>query len=303
MQPYDLCLAWSWEYDLDFVRLLAAACSMQGRSLLEITDANLTAMLDRLARGEVAFGALVDRASDADARFMAVVEWANAHAARCLNPQEPARRSWDKATMHLELISAGVQTPYTIILDPYHKQPALPALDLSPLGKVFTVKPAHGGGGEGVVAEAVSLADVRAARQQFPADKYLLQARITPAVLGARPAWFRPIYCLGRVHLCWWDTRTHIYTPVSALEEQCYDLSAVRSVTAAVARVCGLELFSTEIALVPDGRFVVVDYVNDQLDLRVQSRIRDGVPDSIVCDIATGLAEYAVRPVDAVRAG
>ncbi len=50
-----------------------------------------------------------------------------------------------------------------------------------------------------------------------------------------------------------------------------------------------MDLFSSEIALVPDGRFIVVDYVNDPLDLRLQSQTPEGVPDAIVRAIAERL--------------
>jgi len=41
------------------------------------------------------------------------------------------------------------------------------------------------------------------------------------------------------------------------------------------------DFFSTEIALAKDGRYVVVDYVNDPCDMRPQSKHFDGVPDTI----------------------
>jgi hypothetical protein len=50
-------------------------------------------------------------------------------------------------------------------------------------------------------------------------------------------------------------------------------------------------LFSTEIAITSDGRFVIVDYVNDPIDLRPQSKTFDGVPDDIVEDITKRLVE------------
>jgi hypothetical protein len=53
-------------------------------------------------------------------------------------------------------------------------------------------------------------------------------------------------------------------------------------------------LFSTEITLTPDGRFVIVDYVNDPIDLRLQSKTFDGVPDDIVEDITERLAEFVL---------
>jgi hypothetical protein len=104
-------------------------------------------------------------------------------------------------------------------------------------------------------------------------------------------AWFRVIYCAGKVYPCWWDNDTHIYTHVTFNEEACYNLGSLRSITSSIANLCGLTLFSTEIAVTSDGRFVVVDYVNDPIDLRLQSKAFDGVPDDIVEDIAERLAE------------
>ncbi len=286
MVSYDLCLAWNWEHDADFVVLLETACPSHGLSLLSITPDNLADVLRSLADNQIAFRAFFDRASDADARFMPAVQWAHDHAVYCINSYERASRTWDKATMHLALIGAGLHTPYTIILPSYNERPGPPPMDLGPLGDRFTIKPAHGGGGKGVVIEATSLDQVLVARQEYPADQYLLQAHIVPTQLDSRPAWFRVIHCAGRVYPCWWDTGTHIYTPVTFAEENRYRLTPLRHIAASIARVCRLELFSTEIALIPEGLFVVVDYVNDQIDLRLQSKAFDGVPDDIVRDIA-----------------
>lgn len=289
MISYDLCLAWNWEYDSDFVMLLDMDCRSHGLSLLQITSDNLTDMLQSLTNNQIIFRAFLDRASDTDVRFIPVVQWARDHAVYRINPNELASHANDKATMNLALISAGIYTPHTIILPPYNEQPSLQPMDLRLLGDVFTIKPAHGGGGEGVVIGATSWDQVLVARQEYPDDKYLLQAHIVPAQLGPRPAWFRVIYCAGQIYQCWWDNRTCVYTPVMSAEESRYSLTPLRDITASIARICGLELFSTEIALTSDGSFVVVDYVNDQIDLRLQSKAFDGVPDDIVRDIAERL--------------
>ena len=289
MTSYDLCLAWNWEYDADFVMLLDMACRSNGLSLLQITPDNLVDLLQSLVNHQITFRAFLDRASEADARFIPLVQWARNHAVYRINAYEQASRTWDKIAMHLTLSNAGLPTPYTIILPSYEEQPDLPSIDLSPLGDSFAIKPAHGGGGEGVVIEATSLAQVLVARQEYPTDRYLLQAHIVPAQLGSRPAWFRVIYCAGRVYPCWWDTWTHVYTPVTLAEESRYGLAPLRHITASIARLCRLDLFSTEISLTPDSLFVIVDYVNDQIDLRLQSKAFDGVTDDIVQDIVEGL--------------
>ena len=57
--------------------------------------------------------------------------------------------------------------------------------------------------------------------------------------------------------------------------------------------VCGLDFFSTEIALTSEGRFVTVDYVNEICDMRLQSGHADGVPDALVTAICGCIAEAA----------
>jgi len=291
MPRFDLCLVWNWEYDLDFVRLLEAACAARGLTFLQVTPENLEVSLAALEAGTLAFGAYLDRASEADERFLAVEAWAFSHDALRLNPRECSLWSEDKATMHLELIARGLHTPYTIILPPYAERHAIPAPDLSPLGGSFAIKPARGGGGEGVVLEASSIDQVLAARQQYPDEKYLLQSYVIPQMLGARPAWFRVLYCAGQVYPCWWDPRSHVYTPVGPDDEQTFGLAPLVRETKRIARICELSIFSTEIAATGDSKFLIVDYVNDQIDLRLQSRAADGVPDAIVQAIALGLAE------------
>jgi hypothetical protein len=295
MMSYDLCLAWNWEYDADFVALLAAACQTRRLSLLQITPDNLTDVWSALTNRQIGFQAFMDRASDVDSRFMPLVDWARDHAVYRINPYERACCICDKAAMHPILIDAGLHAPPTVILSPYEKQPALPSTDLSRLGECFTIKPARGGGGSGVVTQANSWTQVLDARREYASDRYLLQAQITPTHLGSRPAWFRIIYCVGQVYPCWWDTSTHVYTPVTSDDETSFDLKPLRDITISLAHLSELDLFSTEISLTTDGRFVIVDYINDQIDLRLQSRAVDGVPDEIVKDVVERLVGLVER--------
>jgi dipeptidyl aminopeptidase/acylaminoacyl peptidase len=295
MPHYDLCLTWNWEYDADFVRLLETACRAHGLSLLQVTEDKLATVLSGLDNGEITFGAFLDRASEVDARFLPIEAWAFTQDAYRINPREASLWSEDKATMHLEFITHGLYTPHTLILPPYAEKPKIPLPDLCSLGGSFVTKPARGGGGEGVVLEASSLEQLLAARQQYPDEKYLLQAHVTTQRLGSRPAWFRVLYCTGLVYPCWWDPDSHVYTPVSPAEETGFGLSTLREITVRIADICKLSIFSTEIAYTPEGLFLVVDYVNDQIDLRLQSKAADGVPDEIVQAVVEGLVELDVH--------
>lgn len=293
VRTYDLCLAWSWPYDTGFRRVLEGVFRALGARLLVVGPAEVGAAVEALEAGELAVGALLDRASDDDPRFLPLVRGVEARGAAAVNPFEMARRSWDKAQMHRAMF-ATIHTPYTIVLPSHEAQPDLPAIDLAPLGGRFAIKPAGGGGGDGVVVAAVSPEEVQAARQEFPSDEYILQAQVDPVELGGRPAWFRVLVSCGSVYPCWWPPSTHRYASVTVAEEAHHGLAPLRTIAGAVAEICGLGLFSTEIALRPDGTFVVVDYVNDPIDLRLRSECGEGVPDDVVRFVAEDLAGLAL---------
>ena len=300
MGNYDLCIAWNWEHDTDFVHLLDRTCAGRGLTLLSVSLQNLHEILPRLAGGEISFRVLFDRASEADPAYLPLVEIARASGARRLNPRELADRAYNKAFLHHTFLDDGIPTPQTFILPPYAGQPVIPYLVLLPFNKPFAIKPALGGGGVGVITNVSNLEQVQFARMQFPEEEYLLQEHVTPKLLEGLPAWFRVIYCLGQIHPCFWDVKTHFYTPLHPEVEDRYGLGSLREITKRIERICRLELFSTEIALTGQDRLLVVDYVNDPIDLRLQSRALDGVPDFIIKDIAARIADEINKNPDGI---
>lgn len=292
-KEYDLCFAWEWPYDCDFLHRLDAVCQAEGLSLLQVTPTNLESVLLSLVDNEISFQVLFDRASDVDRNFKRLILWARQQGVLRINKSRLARRSWDKAAMHKVFTSAGLKAPQTIVLPSCEEAPQLLPVDLEPLGSSFVIKPAHGGGGYGVMTGATSWDQVLAARQKYPTDRYLLQTYVEPASLDGRPAWFRVIYCAGEIFVSWWDPLTHIYTPISREDQRRLKLDNLSVISLTIAGLCQLELFSTEIALTQDGQFMLVDYVNDPIDLRSQSITPEGVPDIILDAIARGVAGYA----------
>ena len=291
---YDLCLPWYWEYDDVFVGMVERACIEEGISLWQIKPDNLLESITALYKGVTTFKTLLHR-GQGEAIFDPIPRWAKEFGARRINPAEVSLWSEDKATMHLELISAGVHTPYTILLPPFLEQPVAPEIDLTPLGENFVIKPSNGGGGEGVVLGANTMDQILKARMEFPEQKYLIQAHVKPRIINDMPAWFRIFYANGETHPCWWNTETHIYQNVTAADEAQFGLSRLRDITKRIASICKLDWFSTEIALADE--FVVVDYVNDEIDTRVQSQALDGVPDEIMECVARQLVKIAKENV------
>ncbi len=293
----QLAIAWNWEFDEDFLTALERECESRGLSTIRIDPPSLPDIFQQISDGSLTIEVLFDRASDSDERFLPLISLLQQRYTRILNGYSFAERSRDKATMHLEFLSEGLLVPYTLILPSFQAQPflVLSEDDLNILGRPFVIKPANTtGGGVGVNLDGQSLADVAQARQEFPRDKYLVQERIVPTQLNEKRAWFRVFYALGEVIPCWWNDHTHIYREVTLEEETEYRLTPLRNYLHAIHHVCQLEFFSSEIVLTKEGKFIVVDYVNEVCDMRLQSRTEDGVPDAIVVRIVSLLVNEVV---------
>ncbi len=291
MQTYDLAIAWNWEFDHDFIFSVERECQRRNLKTYRIDEDHLPETLRLLKAGAVSFQAFFDRASDADPEFLPLVQWMEEHVVYYINPHRRVVHAVDKATMHLEFLSHGLHVPDTIILSPYHEQRELQVKekDLQRLGVPFVIKPANTtGGGTGVKLHAAALHDVERARQEHKNDIYLLQNMIHPDMLDGKRAWFRVYYAFGDIIPCWWDDHTHRYLLLNSRDEQKFKLKGLRDCIERIQSICGLDFFSSEIAFTREQRFIVVDYVNEVCDMRLQSRFHNGAPDVVVRRI-TGL--------------
>ncbi|HYA49047.1 MAG TPA: hypothetical protein VEG35_05040 [Burkholderiales bacterium] len=294
--PHDLAVTLDWEYDWDFVRLIEGEAGALGLRAIVVTPTDVAARLEDCRSGRLDFRVLLDRASISSPDFLAFQAAALGRGRDVIDPADRVRWASDKATMHLEFIAHGINTPYTLILPPAEsdRNPPLSPAELLPLGSPFVIKPANTTGGcLGVVEDARGIEDALAARQAYPSDKYLLQETIVPEARDGRRFWFRGFYILGDVHCTWWDPKTHVYAELTDEDAGRYGLEPLPGIVRTVAAVSGLRFFSTEIVRDVRGRLVSVDYVNETCDMRVQSKHADGVPDALVRKIAGRIASYA----------
>lgn len=296
---YDLAVAWNWSHDHDFLQLVQSSCRERALTTFFVDQENLPLVLDHLRANALTFRVALDRASDEDERFLPLASLLQRKSAsgppRIINPYDLLRKASDKATMHLEFLSRGLHVPYTIIISPYnHKREVeLSLSELSMLRRPFIIKPANTtGGGIGVVTGAESLKDIIETRQHNKNDKYLLQEKIVPATLDGHRAWFRVFHAFGQVLTCWWDDQTHVYEEITPEQEERFGLSSLKKIVLTIQDVCGLDFFSSEVAVTAQELFVVVDYVNEICDMRLKSRHTDGVPDWIVTEIVSAMASF-----------
>jgi len=288
----DIGLAWNWEYDQDFIRLLDQAICARGLSCYLVGQHNLHQTNEDVSRGARRFRWFLDRASDNDERFLEFNRLLQSAGTRFLNAHHHSQRSIDKANIHGDLLARGLHLPLTLILPPLAIEPHcdLRVVELFP--KPFVVKPSRGSGGFGVIAAATRLDEVARARAQFRNQRLLVQQRIEPQLLAGRRAWFRIYFVCGAVIPCWWDDVTHRYATFTAADAALVNMNELRRVARVVAEVSQLDFFSSEVVLDRQGQYVVVDYVNDPCDMRLQSKYFDGVPDVIMQGIIGHIVQH-----------
>lgn len=288
MLNYDLGLAYVWEYDDNFIELTENFLQQKGLSTFRITHHNIEEIIDRVAQRKLSFNFYIDRAWDVDLRYEELGKILQRRRTYIFNQYKKVQHAIDKASMHLEFITAGLDVPHSIIIPPHsqEKDIYLSVADLAYLGRPFIIKPCNTtGGGIGVVTGAETLMEVLEQRVTNTNDKYLLQQKIYPVMLNGKRSWFRCFWAFGKVIPTWWDDQTHLYSEITLDDIRNFNLSKLITNTRKIARITELDFFSTEIVLTQDNKFVVIDYVNDQCDMRIQSKYSDGVPDAVVSQI------------------
>lgn len=294
MEKFDFAISYEWEYDIDFVDEVERILQNTGLKTFRISYYNIYEVTEYVRNRKLFFSTYLDRASDVDEDFCELGEILGRRKCRIFNPYDRVKHATDKASMHLEFITGGIQVPYSIIIPPHKKNETikLSIEELAVLGRPFIIKPCNTtGGGIGVVTGAETLKEVLEERKNLDEDKYILQEKVIPKYFNGKRAWFRCFWAFGKSFCCWWDDQTHLYSILSREEIEKYKLNKLFRITSRIAKITGLDFFSSEVAVTEDERFVVIDYVNDQCDMRFQSKHYDGVPDEVIYQIINQLAK------------
>lgn len=272
--------------------MIEQSFQLSGLKTFVIGKFNLSEVIALTKKNKISFKAYLDRASDEDPEFIPLTKLLERKKCCIINPHKKVAKSLDKVAVHKKLIMKNFQLPKTFSFQPYDRQKELliTNAELRSLSNPFVIKPAtFSGGGEGVIRNATSLEQIQIERIKNHSDKYLVQEKIQPRTLDERRAWFRVIYAFGQVIPTWWDDKTHIYHKVTLSEIKKYNLLQLNKISKKLARITRLDYFSTEIALTKDHKFILIDYVNDQCDMRLKSNHFDGIPDEVVSEFVEAM--------------
>lgn len=285
MHRFDLAISYTWNYDKEFVNLVENIFQSAKLKTFVIERFNVQEVIELLKNKEVSFGAYLDRASDEDPDFVPIYKILSRRKCYIINPHWKVNRAVNKSFTHKKLDKKNYALPKTFIISAFDADEKLKLKeeDLDYLKRPFVIKPAlFSGGGEGVEPHGMTLEQIQNERMKSPTEQYLIQEKIHPRTIENKRAWFRIFWAFGDVIPTWWDDHTHIYNIITPAQIKKYQLQPLMRITRKLARMNGLDYFSTEIALTTNHRFVLIDYVNDQCDMRLKSEHFDGVPDEVV---------------------
>ena len=281
METFDLGIAWGREQDNDFVEGLNNYAIKEGLRPYLLHGYNFFSSLKNITENKLIFRFFFDRSSDDNSIFGHLADFLKGKDVIFINHPDNAKKSTDKFRMHLRFNSHDMPVPKTVLVDPQEDRKTL-ELKIKYISKPFVLKPADGSCRNGEIADVHSLDDVIKLKEQYKDARYIAQEKILPKNLENKPACFRIFYSYGNIAFCWWHPVTHTYDILS-LEEACaLGVYNIRYLTKKINQICKLDFFSTEMVMKNDGELVIVDYVNDQPDMRKKSKFNDGVPDEIV---------------------
>lgn len=282
---FDLAISYEWMYDIEFTHLIEERFQRENLSTFVITTHNCNEVTNLVKEKKLFFRSYLDRASDVDENFSELAQLLTESDCRVINEYANVDSSVDKSIAHQKLVDAGLRIPKTIIIPSYETVPSLNLTEeeLNKIGQPFVVKPAYySGGSEGVYKNVNSFEEIQSIRQENSDDKYLIQEKIYSTSINNQRAWFRVLWAFGKVLPMLWDDQHLIYSDVTLNEIDSELLKEINLMMNKISSVAQLDYFSSEFTLDSKNNFYLIDYINDQCDMRLKSSHKDGVPNYIV---------------------
>jgi len=296
-QKFHLGIAWDWEPDFDFVKILNDKCLYYCLRPYLISLENMENTIEQLKKDEIEFYFFLDRASDGNELFEPLKNVIESKEIYVINDYKKVEWAVDKATMHLELHSRGLHVPYTIILPPYNEDPSHVVTNIEYIGKPFIIKPALGGGGFEVIKDANTIDQIEIQRKKLPDQKIILQEKIIPKKIHGKEAWFRVFNVFDEIIVTFWNNNDGIYETVTPGHNIQWLNEKLSGISKIIKEITDIDFFTSEIALDSGDRFMIIDMVNDDCDMRLQSKFFDGVPDETVIRVADIIASAVASKV------
>lgn len=284
------------------VKLMREAMGPYGLSVLPVNLSNVRAVTDQIQRGWMQPHLFLDLCSSVEPVFGDLATAAvNAGVYVVDDPRDLLE--WTlKAPAQGRLEAAGLPVPPTVILPKGSPDRDLTPEERAKVGERVVIKPSLGYANRGVVVGVEPTRENIAKARDFDRkDDWLVQRMIRWTRHGNRAAYLRAYHLLGHRTLMWWARENgHDHYELCTWQDlRTYDLLPAVEIVDKIAALTGIDYFSSEIAITAEegaGRFVLIDYINDQCDMDPEERPgTTPLPEPWVKWVCATLADFAWR--------
>jgi hypothetical protein len=285
---YDVALSSTQGY---FASRFRELCGQFDLPFFLVEPVWLEDFLRKLQEGVIQVRVLIDMAGDPyepDDPYFRLAKEVKHSGGYVIDDPDRSAVTAHKGLFHQMLLDNQIPVPKTIIVSREELGRFRITDEIrATLGLPFVVKPGWGGGGIGVNVDGRWEEDLLRSAEKAPhSDSFLIQERLKTKRLEGHLGWFRVFHVMGEVIPCWWEPPANQYQLVTPLQRKTYKLGPLARIVRDIARVSKMELFTTEVCLTEDGRFLAVDYLNNDPDMSPKSFFPTGVPDEIIRHIA-----------------
>ena len=284
------------------VKIMQEAMWAHGLSFLPVSAKNIDKVIRQVRSGWLQPYVYLDLCSSVDPRFFDLSKVAVEKGIYVLDDPRGLEDWTFKAPSHPKLEAAGLPVPPTVIFPKGSPDRDLTPEERAKASDSVVIKPSIGWANRGVVVGVEPTRENIAKARDFDRnDDWLVQKKMTWTRYGDRAAYVRSYNILGHRTLMWWsrDSGKDRYEPLSWQDLQKYDLLPVLEITDKIAALTGIEFFSSEIAITDQrgpGRFVLIDYINDQCDMDPEIRpTTTPVPEPWCRWVCQRVAEFVYR--------
>lgn len=281
MKKYDLVLGWSSFFDRPFARKLRDKARKEGLSFYEITLPNFERNFESVQNGTIRTDVFIDRGFIDYPPYQSISELFLANGTRVINNPRSTAVLGSKLCLKEMYENAGLPLLPVHTINGQKNSSFLNKI-ISKTGIPFVVKTAHSADADSVVTAGQTAVDIRQFMQDY-FDTVIVEPFISPTLIREKHAWFRAIFACGKTIPVWWNPRNHYYTEFGNSREEKSISSKLRSFAEKIHKMTGVELFTLE-AVVPcsKGMLVITDYLNQPMDLNVQTENSSGLPPKVL---------------------
>jgi glutathione synthase/RimK-type ligase-like ATP-grasp enzyme len=301
MKTYDVGIGWAHPADKKFAEAMKSYFKERNISFREITYVNLNHSFKAIDKGALNFKFFIDRSSEDHPAYLLMSSILQSRGATIINDPRSCIYFSDKAQLHLLFASLNLPLPKSFIIAPSTRSRKVLMKVVEELKFPFVLKPSYGGGGENVFVNMRHSDDIIDFLEDNCTDRCIAQEYVMPATINNRSAWFRPIFVCGAVIPLWWDPKNHVYQRFGNTPKEIDIAKALDSFSRTIAKNTGLQFFSTEVAMTEEGKYLIVDYANQPIDVNTSEVARNGLPPLVVEEIVNHLGSYIVNSFDATK--